>query len=314
MHQPFFNIEEIIKQKDAQIESLTKRMKLIENEKNIYKQQMQHVNASSVVYKDMEVCLNELNLKLASIIASSAHQNLFTPNGFDSFFIKLFDILKQNSKSNTQIANVERTRESILRKFSQFNQTMTRLKKYEAKNVELESRVEQIKLELDSLKQAINCNKLYSQGELQVVCNSLMKWKIEMKQLNAKVIEQNKLINSLVKKYENMRTSSSVSSGMNVLRPSSSQAVFKNNDFLTPPSSYETMNEAVTIMSTSSNEVLLQVYQCPKCKLEISNEIDFRVFTDHVEYCSPNKLTCCFCLKFFDQKDYHKFLEHVTNH
>ena len=241
----------------------------------------------------MENYLNELNFKLTS--TNSSCENIF-----ETFFIKLFDLSKQHSTSPIKATNLEKVKVSLLKKVTL---TLTRSKQYEAKNAELERKIEQISLEHDSLKQAINCKHLYSQGELSVVCNELMKWKSEMKQLNKKVIEQNKMINLLVRKCENLRC----------VTPIRNQLLFNPSDhhFSTPPSSFE-MDEAITIMST--NEVEVQVYQCPKCKIEISNDIEFKVFTDHVDNCSPTKLVCVFCLKFFEKDNQHQFIQHVSSH
>jgi hypothetical protein len=301
--QQMVKFDEIIKQKDIQIENLNRNLKHIEIERNILIAQ-RGLNFDLKFLNDLEKILNELNIKLTT--------SKLSENVFETFFMKLFDSMKQNSLSSpSKVTNLEKVKENLLKKIAQ---TLTRSKQYEIKNVELERKIEQISLEHESLKQAINCKQLYSQGELSVVCNELMKWKNEMKQLNKKAIEQNKLINLLVRKCENMRCETPNSS----TRPNQSNQLVnnhKNHHFSTPPSSYETMDEMVTIISTNrTDEVLLQVYQCPKCKIEISNDIDFKVFTDHVDNCSPDKLVCVFCLKFFDKRNNDEFVQHVSNH
>jgi hypothetical protein len=302
--QQIVRFDEIIKQKDIQIENLNRNLKHIENERNILIAQ-RGLNFDSKFLNDLETNLNELNLKLTS--------SKLPDNVFETFFMKLFDSMKQNSLSSPlKVTNLEKVKENLLKKIAQ---SLTRSKQYEIKNVELERKIEQISLEHESLKQAINCKQLYSQGELSVVCNELMKWKNEMKQLNKKAIEQNKLINLLVRKCENMRCETPISN----TRPNQRNQLVYNHknhhNFLTPPSSYETMDEPVTIISTNkTDEVLLQVYQCPKCKIEISNDIDFKVFTDHVDNCSPDKLVCVFCLKFFDKRNNDEFIDHVSSH
>jgi hypothetical protein len=197
------------------------------------------------------------------------------------------------------------------------HETVNRLKKYEIKNVELERNIEQLKIELDSLKQTETYKKLYSDGELSIVCKELMKWKNEMKQINNKVVEQNKLIQLLVKKCEVLKNERvNIESNQQTI---DSPIVFNqssNSTVSTPSSSlaYETMDEFSATPTIITNENLIQVYQCPKCKIEISNDIDFKVFTDHVDNCSPDKLVCVFCLKFFDKRNNDEFVQHVSNH
>ena len=192
---------------------------------------------------------------------------------------------------------------------------MNKLRKYELKNVELERNIEQLKIEIDSLKQATVYKNLFSHGELSVVCKELIKWKTEMKQINTKVIEQNKLIHLLVKKCETLKNESAlINIESSQVAVGNSPAVLNqssNSTVSTPSSSlaYETMDEF-----SAPSTVEVQVYQCPKCKIEISNDIEFKVFTDHVDNCSPTKLVCVFCLKFFDQRNHDQFIEHVSSH
>ena len=265
-------------------------------------------SSGAKILTDLELCLADFNLKL-----NCTHNNLFADNTFDLFITKLFDLLKPQagaSTSSTRVLNNEKLKETILKKFQKISQSMARLKQFEIKNVELERKNEQLTLELDSLKQAINCKKLYSDGELSVVCNELMKWKSEMKQVNSKVVEQNKLINLLVRQCEGLKNE--VPGRLNPI------IIRNNSDSSTPSSSlaYETMeshyNDATTTLT--EKEVVLQVYQCPKCNLEIPNDIDFKIFTDQVENSSNQKLVCIFCYKFFDKKNHDQFIEHVTNH
>jgi hypothetical protein len=162
--------------------------------------QLQRSNKNETkILNDLEFYLNDFNSKLTA----TSQQNIFTDNLLECFIIKLFDLIKQNSQQLKHV-NIEKVKTTLLSKLTLLNLTDNRLRQFEIKNVELERKSEQLNLELDSLKQAINCKKLYSDGELSVVCNELMKWKSAMKQISSKVFEQNKLIHLLVKKCEDL--------------------------------------------------------------------------------------------------------------
>ena len=192
--------------------------------------------------------------------------------------------------------------------------TVSRLRKLEIKNVELERNNELLKTEVESLKQMSKYKKI-----LSTVCKALIESDVALSKIKEKVVEQEKLIQVLVKKVENLiEESSSAVKTVDMRRGGISHD--KSNSTISTSSSslghcYETLDEiSFTSQTMTSNDVLIQVYQCPKCKLEISNEIDFKAFTDHVDNCTPDKLICVFCFKFFERKDRNNFINHVNGH
>jgi hypothetical protein len=57
----------------------------------------------------------------------------------------------------------------------------------------------------------------------------------------------------------------------------------------------------------------LNIYECPICRLQVTNDINFAVFKEHVSKCDKNKHSCMFCLKVFDQSEYDAYIQHVQN-
>ena len=170
------------------------------------------------------------------------------------------------------------------------------------KNVELENKVDQLKIEIDSLKQAKAYVELYSNGELKVILDDLIKWKNQMKQLKNKVIDQNKIISSLVDKLKN-ESVLAIDTRRRENVPIDFDDQFQSFSTL----AYETVRE-------ENDKDKFYTYPCPKCKIAISSDFDFKLSQEHVLNCSPDMLTCFICLKLFNKDNQEEYQSHVGSH
>jgi hypothetical protein len=208
-----------------------------------------------------------------------------------------------------EIKQRDSTIKTILIKFQHADEERLKFKRM---NVELEIKVEELKKEIDSLKNSAALEKIFSDHEFRKVCDEIIKVKNEIK---GKVVEQNKLIKILAEKIKNPTTVNlSVESvnNENNNHKNLAQTLINNLDD-EDLMEYRTVQEipfddANTMIQVNN----LDFYECPKCKLAINN--NFTLFQIHVNNCSNDKISCPICFKLFNNQDNKQFVEHVHQH
>jgi hypothetical protein len=59
----------------------------------------------------------------------------------------------------------------------------------------------------------------------------------------------------------------------------------------------------------------LDVYECPVCLTQVSKDmVSIEAFTEHVNQCDRESLSCVFCLKLFKKSQEVEFMRHVQEH
>jgi hypothetical protein len=212
-------------------------------------------------------------------------------------------ILKQyNSKD---ISRLNLLKDSLIVKFDMVQKRLNGFN-------ELNEKYKKIKAECESTKSPNAFKDLKIDNEqVSLILFELEKSRDKMETVQAKVIDQNRTIKRLNGQLDKFLSDTSAE-GI-IERPSPINSMPGDTYSTIKPTPSPRKIEPRVVQRPQQNRPNTNFYECPKCNIQIANDISFDIFEEHVKKCDKNKYTCMFCLKVFNENEYEIYMQHVLN-
>lgn len=136
----------------------------------------------------------------------------------------------------------------------------------------------------------------------QTISQELYEYRQKTLMCKEKLVQQRKLIQSLLKKMSGMREP-------RVEDHSVSSETSTTSSCTSSSSSFQANSQQ------NNDSKLVETYQCPKCMIQIdSSKITIKKLESHIKKCDSSKLACIFCLKLYEQTEQVLYENHIQKH